>query len=384
MRDFYEILGLDKNASSDEIKKAYKKAAKKYHPDLNPDNKEAEEKFKEVNLAYEVLSDPAKKQQYDLYGEEAVDGNFGGGSGFGGFGDIFGDIFDIFGGGGYKRETYSAKKKDIPVRGSDISYEINLEFREAVFGTEKTITVRRQEECKGCNGTGAKSGTEKVECDKCHGTGEMKVQTASPFGRMVRVTTCDKCNGTGEIIKEPCKKCHGTGKETVNKKIKVTIPAGVNNHNVITMSGEGHSGTNGGSNGDLYIYLNVKEDSVFKRHGNDLYLEMPLAYTDAVLGGIVKVPTLTNLVDFEIPKGTQGGTKFKIKGEGVPFLKTGRNEKVDKKGDLYFVVDIIVPKKINEEQKELLEKLRENGSSGDEEIKKERKGFFEKCKEFFE
>lgn len=376
MKDFYEILGVERSSTQMEIKKAYKKLAKKYHPDLNPGDKEAENKFKEVNLAYEVLSDENKRANYDRYGEAGVDGNFQS-SGFGGFGDIFSDIFDIFSGSGFQRESYS--RKDMPMKGEDISVELNLEFRESMFGVEKTVSVRRKEKCRKCDGTGSEKGFEKHTCEKCHGTGHLNVQTSTPLGRMVRTVICDECNGTGEVIEHPCKKCHGTGKETVNKKISVKIPAGVNNHHVITLNGEGNCGENGGPAGDLYIYLNIKEDSVFKRAGNDLYLEMPISYVDAVLGGTIKVPTLTSLMDFEIPKGTQGGTQFKIKNEGVPIV----NSK-NAKGDLYFVVDIIVPKKVTDEQKELLESLREKGSNAHDEIKKERKSFFEKFKEFFE
>lgn len=376
MRDFYEILGVSRDASSEEIKKSYKKLAKKYHPDLNPEDEESESRFKEINIAYEVLSDDEKRRNYDTFGEDGVNGNFQG-SGFGGFGDIFGDIFSDFFGGGFQRESYT-ERRDAPVRGEDLRVDVNLTFREAVFGVEKTISVRRKEKCRSCGGTGAEKGSKVETCDKCHGTGQVQVQTASPFGRMVRVVTCDKCHGTGEVVEHPCKKCHGTGKETVNKKINVKIPAGVDDNTVITMSGEGNVGENNGPNGDLYIYLNVKEDSVFKRHGNDLYLEMPISYVDAVLGGTVKVPTLTGLVDYNIPKGTQGGTTFKIKNEGVPYVKR------EGKGDLYIVVDIIVPKKVSEKQRKLLEELRDNGSTAKEELKKERKGFFEKFKELFE
>lgn len=376
MRDFYEILEVQRNATSAEIKKSYKKLAKKYHPDLNPDDKEAENKFKEINIAYEVLSDENKRENYDRYGEDGIKGDFSGG--FGGFGDIFGDIFDIFSGGGFSSSESYENRKDVPVQGADIRVEVNLDFREAVFGVEKKISIRRQEECKTCHGKGTENESSIHTCEKCHGTGQMKVQSSSPFGRVVRVVACDECSGTGEIIENPCKKCHGTGKETANRKINVKIPAGVDNNTVITMQAEGHSGENGGPNGDLYIYLNVKEDSVFKRYGNDLYLEMPISYVDAVLGGTIKVPTLTELIDFEIPKGTQGGTKFKIKSEGVPYVKR------EGKGDLYIIVDIIVPKKVSDEQKELLEDLRNKGSNGNDEIKKERKGFFEKFKEFFE
>lgn len=371
MKDFYEILGVKRDASFEEIKKSYKKLAKKYHPDLNPDNKDAEKSFKEINVAYEILSDEQKRKTYDLYGEDGVNGNYQD-SGFGGFGDIFGDIFDMFGGG--FRDAGSTRNSKSPTKGQDIRYDINLDFREAVFGVEKDINIRRQEDCSVCHGTGAEPGTDKHTCDKCHGSGQVKVQSNSAFGRFIRVVTCDKCNGTGEILDDPCHKCHGSGKEVNNKKINVKIPAGVDDNTIISMKGEGHSGENGGPSGDLYIYLSVKEDSVFKRTGNDLHLEIPISYVDAVLGGDIKVPTLTNLVDFEIPKGTQGGTTFKLKNEGVSFVKK------EGKGDLYFTVDIIVPKKVNEEQRELLESLRDKSENG----KEEKKGFFDKFKEFFE
>ncbi|MGO3752342.1 MAG: molecular chaperone DnaJ [Peptoniphilaceae bacterium] len=372
MKDFYEVLEITKEASDQEIKRAYKRLAKKYHPDLNHDNPEAEAKFKELNLAYEVLSDENKRRTYDLYGEDGLNENFQEG-GFGGFSDIFGDIFDIFGGGGF-RETYSNNNSNGPIRGEDIRFDINLDFREAVFGLEKEINVRRQETCSRCNGDGAEPGTSKHECDKCHGSGKIKVQTSSPFGRFIQVVTCDKCNGSGEIIEEPCKKCHGSGKETINKKINIKIPAGVDNNTIISMKGEGHAGEKGGPNGDLFIYISVKPDSVFKRSGSDLYLEMPLSYMDATLGGKIKIPTLRKLVEFDIPKGTQGGTTFKIKNEGIDFVKR------EGRGDLYFTVKIIVPKKITQEQRELLEELRNKSKSTEE----EHKSFFEKVKGFFE
>lgn len=369
MRNFYEILEVSETASQEEIKKSYKKLAKRYHPDLHPDDEEAERNFKEVNVAYEVLSDEQKRKKYDLYGEDGIGENYSNGD-FGGFGDIFSDLFDMFGGG----FSESSSTRNSSRKGQDIRADINLDFREAVFGVEKEINIRREENCKVCDGTGAEPGTEKHICDKCHGTGQTRVQSRSAFGNFIRVVTCDKCGGTGEIIDEPCHKCHGHGRETISKKINIKIPAGVDNKTIISMQGEGHAGENGGPSGDLYIYVSVREDSVFKRSGYDLHLNMPISYMDAVLGGKIKVPTLTSLVDFEIPKGTQGGTTFKLKNEGV------KNVKRESKGDLYFTVEIIVPKKVNEEQKELLEALRDKSENG----KEEKKGFFDKFKEFFD
>lgn len=373
MRDFYEILEVSRSATQEEIKRSYKKLAKKYHPDLNQGDEEAETKFKEINLAYEVLSDEQKRSTYDAYGEDGLNGDFGAG-GFGGFGDIFGDIFDIFGNGGGFRDSYSSRNHNIPTKGQDIRYDVTLDFRDAVFGTEKEINVRRQENCSRCHGTGQEEGSSKHTCEKCHGTGQVKVQTNSAFGRFVRVVTCDACNGTGEIIDEPCHKCKGTGKELNTKKINVKIPAGVDNNTVISMKGEGHAGENGGPNGDLFVYISVRADSVFNRVGQDLYINIPITYMDAVLGGTIKVPTLKSLVDYDIPKGTQQGTTFKLKGEGVSYLRR------EGKGDLYFTVDIIVPKKITDEQRELLEELRNKSKNTEE----ENKGFFAKVKEFFE
>lgn len=372
MRDFYEILEVDRKASQDEIKKSYKKLAKKYHPDLNPGDEEAEARFKEVNVAYEILSDETKRQNYDVYGEDGINGGFESG-GFGGFSDIFGDIFDIFGGGsgGFRS---SQGKYNGPIKGDDIRYDITLDFREAVFGVEKEITLRVKENCHVCGGTGAEKGSEKKTCDKCNGTGQVRVETNSAFGRFVKVVPCDKCGGTGEIIEKPCKHCHGTGKEVINKKVKVKIPAGVDNNTIVSMKGQGHAGENGGPNGDLFVYISVREDSVFKRNGFDLHLHMPITYMDAVLGADIKVPTLTELTDYKIPAGTSGGTTFKLKGKGVPYVKR------EGKGDLYFTVDIIVPKKVTSEQKELLEKLRDKSNNSVQ----ENKSLLDKFKEFFE
>lgn len=361
---------VERNASQEQIKRSYKKLAKKYHPDLNQGDEEAETHFKEVNFAYEVLSDETKRKNYDMYGEDGINGDYG--NGFGGFSDIFGDLFDMFGGASSGFRTSSTYNG--PIKGDDIKYDLTLDFREAVFGVEKEISIRVREDCHVCGGTGAQAGSEKKVCDKCHGSGQVRVESNSPFGRFVRVVTCDKCHGTGEIIEKPCTHCHGSGKETVNKKVKVKIPAGVDNNNIVSMKGQGHVGENGGSKGDLFVYISVKEDSVFKRNGFDLYLNIPITYMDAVLGADIKIPTLTELKDYKIPSGTQGGTTFKLKGMGVPYVKR------EGTGDLYFTVSIIVPKKVTNEQKELLEKLRDKSKDS----LQENKSLFDKLKEFFE
>lgn len=371
MRDYYEILGVSKDATEDEIKSAYRNLAKKYHPDLNPDNKEeAEEKFKEATEAYEVLSDSSKRKKYDLFGHDGVNGQTGGyGQGFGGFEDIFGDIFDIFGSG---FNTSSTRRG--PVRGADLRYNLNLTFEEAVFGTEKEIEIRKYETCNTCEGSGVEPGSSKETCPKCKGTGELRYAQQSPFGQFVRVATCDECGGTGEIIKDKCKECLGTGKKIKNQKIKVKVPAGVDTGSIISLRGEGEMGERGGSSGDLFVFINVEEHEIFKREGNDIYLKLPISFTDAALGAEIQVPTLEGIIDYNIPQGTQTGTQFRLKSKGVP------NVKGVGKGDLYFTVEVQVPKKLNERQKELLKEFaKERG----EYHKEGKKGFFDKMKDAF-
>lgn len=375
MRDFYEILEVARDASQSEIKKAYRKKAKQYHPDLHPDQEDADQVFKEINLAYEVLSDAQKRKTYDLYGEEGLKGNGGGGSGFGGFGDIFDDIFDIFGGGGFGSNYSSGTQARAPRQGTNIRYDLQLDFREAIFGTEKKISIRRQENCSSCGGTGAEEGTNIERCETCGGSGKVRQRSQSPFGNFVQVVTCPDCQGTGEVIEEACSHCSGSGREMVNKTLEVKVPAGINEDSVMTIRGEGNEGVYGGPPGDVYVYIHIKEDDIFQREGSDIHLRMPISYTDAVLGGTIQVPTLEKLEDFDIPPGTQGGTIFKLKGQGAPYLRRkGR-------GDLYFTVDIIIPKNIDDRQREILEELRESTPGQEEE---ERKGFFDKIKEIFD
>lgn len=376
MRDYYEILGISKDSTPDEIKKAYRGLAKKYHPDLNPDNSEAEHKFKEANTAYEILSDPDKRSRYDRFGHAGVDPQAGGGGGFGGFGDIFDDIFDIFG-GGFSGGYSQGARYNGPSRGSDLRYNLDLGFREAVFGVEKEIQFRRSESCSTCDGTGSKPGTHKHTCSKCSGTGQVKYAQQTPLGQFVRVGTCDVCNGAGEVIEEKCSTCSGTGKEMKSKKIKVKIPAGVDNGSVISLKGEGEAGSNGGPAGDLYVYIIVEEDPVFEREGNHLFLDIPITFTEAALGAEIEVPTLEGVEKFTLSAGTQTGTQFKLKGHGVPHLR-GLG-----KGDLYFTVNIKVPTKLTEEQKKLL--IDFSNSTGDDykQGTEHKKKFFEKVKDAF-
>lgn len=353
-RDYYEVLGIEKGADDAAIKKAYRTMAKKYHPDLNPDNKEAEEKFKEVNEAYEVLSDPQKKSMYDQYGHAAFDQTAGGGpggfGGFGGFGD-FGDIGDIFssffGGGG------GSSRRNGPMRGSDIRVRLNITFEEAAKGTKKTVSYPRVEECPDCSGSGAKKGTSPETCRKCNGTGTIRVQQRTMLGMMQTSSPCPDCGGRGKTIKNPCDNCRGKGYIRINKKIDVTVPAGIDDGQTLSVRGQGDAGRNGGGYGDLLVSISVRDHDIFERSGYDLYCEIPISFTEAALGAEVKVPTLDGEETYHIPEGTQTGTTFVLKGRGIQRLNA------KSKGDLRFTVRVETPKSLNAEQKELLRKFGE-------------------------
>lgn len=349
-KDYYASLGLEKGASDEEIKKAFRKLAIKYHPDKNQGNAEAEQKFKEINEAYQVLSDPEKKARYDQFGTADFDGSgFGAGAGgFGGFdfSDIggFGDIFDSFFGGG----GGSSARNNGPRRGADIEYTIRLTFEEAIKGVEKEISITRSENCESCHGTGAKAGTTPKTCPTCHGTGQIRVQRQTPLGSFVSTTTCDQCHGTGKIIEEPCETCKGKGKVRKHRKIKVNIPAGVDTGNVIPLRGQGEDGTNGGPAGDLYINIIVSASSKFKRKGIDIYVDTHVSMAKAALGTEITVETVDGNVKYTVPAGTQSGTLFRLKGKGVPRVNGGG------RGDQYVKVIVDIPKKLNEKQKEAL------------------------------
>lgn len=371
-RDYYEVLGVDKNAATEDIKKAYRRLAKEYHPDVNPDDKQAEQKFKEINEAYEVLSDDTRRSQYDTFGHGAANGQggFGGYGDFGGFGGGFGDIFETFFGGGFTGGGASRR----PIKGNDIRVDIELEFEEAVFGITREIRVRRQEKCDICDGTGAKPGTSVKTCDKCGGTGQVRYRQNTALGRFETLRTCDKCHGEGTITEEPCNKCGGTGRTQKVRTITVKVPAGVDNGSVVSLRGEGEPGERGGPSGDLYIYIRVKPHRIFKRENENVYCNIPISFAQAALGDEITVPTLDGKVKQTIPEGTQSGTVFRLRGKGVPRLNSrGR-------GDQYVKVAVEVPRKLNREQKELLKQF-DQLSGGD--AGQGNKGIINKVKDAF-
>jgi len=369
-RDYYEILGLERGASDEEIKKAYKKLAKKYHPDLNPGDKEAEEKFKEINEAYQVLSNPETRAQYDQFGHAGPTGEGFGGFDFGGFGG-FDDIFDMFfGGTGFGNRSRRTRRG--PARGADIEHHLEITFEEAAFGTKKDIEVVRLETCPECNGSGARTPGDVKTCPVCNGSGEVSHTQTTAFGRFVNVTTCTRCHGEGTIIAEPCAKCHGRKKIRRARKISVTIPAGIDNDQVITLRGQGETGEYGGPSGDLHINITVKPHKLFKRKGYDLYCDIPISFAQAALGAELEVPTLSGKVKYTIPEGTQTGTTFRLRNQGIQHLRGNL------RGDLYVKVNIEVPKHLNEKQKELLRQFEE--ITGETE---QRRSFFKKMKEVF-
>ena len=378
-RDYYEVLGVEKTASDDEIKKAYRKMAKKYHPDLNPDDKEAEAKYKEVGEAYEVRSDKQKRARYDQFGHAGVDPSYGGGQGgyaryqqydhgdFGDFGDIFGDIFSGFGFGGATK----ARNPGGPIRGNDTQVRIQLTFMEAAKGCKKEIPIQRLERCADCGGTGAKAGTQPETCPDCGGSGQVRVQQRSPFGVIQTVKACSRCGGKGKIIKDPCKACNGMGKIRHNRKITVDIPAGINDGQTFVVRGQGDDGSNGGPTGDLNVTVSVKEDPIFQRDNFDIWVDIPITYAQAVLGDEITVPTIDGKVSYTVPEGTQPGTTFRLRNKGVTYVN-GKG-----RGDQYVRVSIEVPTNLTGKQKDMLKEF--EASTGDKNYAK-RKSFFDKLK----
>ena len=377
-RDYYEVLGVEKGASAEEIKKAYRKSAMKYHPDRNPDNKEAEEKFKEIGEAYEVLSDDDKRARYDQFGFAGVDPNYGAGQaggyggGYGGFGD-FGDLGDIFGsffGGGRRTSSQSA-----PRRGENVGIRLEITFEEAAFGCEKEVAPLRVENCSGCNGTGSADGVIET-CSQCHGSGQVRTVQNFMGMAMQSTTTCPSCSGRGKIIRTPCSTCKGKGKVRRTQKIKVKIPAGVDAGQSVRVRNEGSVGVNGGANGDLLVEIYIKRHPIFQRENMTVFCEVPITFTQAALGAEIQVPTLDGKVTYSIPEGTQTGTTFTIREKGIPAVNNPR-----RRGDEKFTVVVETPTRLSKEQKELLRQLDEGL---DVKSSPKRKKFFDVVKDFFD
>ncbi|MGI6634394.1 MAG: molecular chaperone DnaJ [Christensenellales bacterium] len=368
-RDYYEVLGVDRKASMDEIKAAYRKLAKESHPDLHPNDKEAEARFKELNEANAVLSDPEKRAQYDQFGMDGpMGGGFGGfggfdASGFGGFESIFDQLF----GGGMG----GAARRNAPMQGNDLRYGLQITFEEAAFGVKKSFDFMRNENCDTCKGSGAKAGTQPETCPTCKGSGQMRVSG----GFMVSVRTCSTCGGSGKVIKDPCGTCSGSGHVRRKRTATVNIPAGIDSNQVIVMNGQGEPGINGGPNGDLQIVVTVRPHKLFRREGTTLHLDMPISFTQAALGAEIDVPTLKGSVKYKIPEGTQTDTVFRIKGEGIPRLHSSL------RGDLMLRVRVDVPKRLNDKQKDLLRQLDASMTGKEYESQK---GFLDKVKELFQ
>lgn len=368
-RDYYEVLGVGKNATDEEIKRAYRKKAKECHPDLHPDDKEAVERFKELNEANEVLSDPDRRARYDQFGFEDPTAGMGGGNPFSGFdfGGV-GDIFDqLFNGGMGGRGT----RRQGPVQGNDLRYELRITFEEAAKGCQKSFEIYRNELCGSCQGTGAKPGTSPVTCPTCQGTGQMRQSS----GWMTMMRTCSACGGTGKVIKDKCPECAGSGRVRKKRTVTVKVPAGIDNGQTIIMNGQGEPGMRGGANGDLYIVVGVKPHKLFRREGYNLLLDFPVSFVTAALGGDVEVPTLSGPIKYRIPEGTQPGTEFRIKGAGIQQLRSAG------KGDLVLRVKVEIPKRLNSKQKELLRQF--DATTSDREYDN-RKGFMDRVKELFQ
>lgn len=372
-QDYYATLGVEKGASEQELKKAYRALAKKYHPDMHPGDIEAERKFKEVNEAYAVLSDPEKREKYDRFGHAAFDPAAGAGAGgFGGFGGFdggfdFGDIFSSFFGGG--AASQSARRRG-PQRGSDVYVRLTIDFQEAVRGCKKDVSFDHVEACSHCHGSGAASGSGVETCSTCRGTGQVTVQQNSPLGIFQSSRPCSACNGSGKIIKDPCKNCRGKGFVKLTKKLSVSIPAGIDNEQRIALRGEGNAGRNGGTAGDLIIEISVRPHHIFERDGADVYCEIPITFVQAALGAEIDIPTLDGTEKYTIAEGTQSGTMFTLRGRGIPYVNSPRQ-----KGNLYLTVNVEVPKNLSSKQKEI---LRNFASESKESNNEKSSNFFKK------
>lgn len=373
-RDYYEVLGVSKSATDAELKKAYRQIAKKYHPDLNPGDKEAEAKFKEANEAYEVLSDPQKRQQYDQFGHAAFE-NGGAGAGYGAYGDFggFSDIFDSFFGGGFS-SFGGRSRKNGPQKGRDLHKSVTVTFREACFGVKKEISILKFESCDKCGGTGAKQGTSPEQCPVCHGSGQVSQTQRTPFGAFQTSSPCSHCGGSGQIIKDPCKACGGSGQVRKTKTLEINIPKGIDDGQTLTIRGEGEPGKRGGPNGDLYLEIRVQRDKIFQRDGYDVYVELPVTFAEAALGAKLVVPTIDGKIELSVPEGTQPDAKFVLKGKGIPYLRgSGR-------GNQYVIVKLEIPKRLSQKQKKLLQEF---DSACESTNHSQKKTFMETIKDMF-
>ncbi|MCL1873036.1 MAG: molecular chaperone DnaJ [Clostridiales bacterium] len=372
-RDYYEVLGVSKTASQDEIKQAYKKLAKQYHPDLNPDSKTAEEKFKEASEAYEVLQDEDNRARYDQFGHEGTAGGYQGGyQGFGGFGGAgsVNDIFEAFFGGGFGGRSNDPRA---PRQGSDLRADVSIAFEEAATGLDKELNIVRLESCEICGGDGAEPGSRPKKCSSCGGSGKTRVNQTTPFGQFQTVRTCSTCGGSGSVVERPCKACSGGGRVRKERKIQVKIPPGVDNGSRLRMGGEGEGGQNGGPSGDLFIYIKVRPHKIFRREGDDVHSEFNLSFSWAALGIELEIPTLDGKVKLNIPEGTQSGATFRLRGRGFPKLR-GYG-----KGDHFAKAKLITPSRLTEEQKQLFRQLEDSLRQGDgREEGEDKKGFFNK------
>ncbi|MDR1467624.1 MAG: molecular chaperone DnaJ [Oscillospiraceae bacterium] len=386
-KDYYEVLSLSRGASEDEIKKAFRKLAKKYHPDVNQGDKSAEIKFKEINEAYEVLSNKESKSRYDQFGHAGVDPNYGAAnysntgyssSGFSPFGDDFdiGDIFSSFFGGGFGSTSGRGANSNAPLRGSDVDVTLNISFEEAVNGSKKKLSYNAVDVCKECKGTGAKGGKAGVKsCSECNGSGQVTMSQRTPFGVVQTSRTCSKCHGAGSVIQNPCNFCYGKGFVKAAKNIEIDVPEGIDNNQILEVGGKGNAGKNSGPSGNLHVYVNVRPHAIFERKGTNIWCEIPITFTQAALGAEISVPTISGRVTYKIHEGTQSGDVFKLKGKGV------KNVNGYGRGDQFVKVIVEVPKNLSTNQKEILKNFE---SISKEKNYQNRKGFFNKIKDLFE
>ena len=370
-RDYYKVLGVDRNADADTLKKAYRRMARKLHPDVNPGDPEAESRFKELGEAYQVLNDPNKRAVYDQYGHAGLEG--GGGFGGGGFDDFgFGDIFDAFFGGGGRGRGRAQYRG--PQRGADLRYDLEISFHDAAFGTDKDLRLPTLVDCEHCSGSGSRSGSPRVNCPSCGGTGQQRMQRQTLFGTVINTQTCTECQGTGKTVQDPCRHCGGTGRTQAEKTVRITIPPGVDNGSKLRLMGEGELGEPGATPGDLYVFIHVREHEFFKRDGQDVFCEIPISFVQAALGDTIQVPTLYGYEDLKIPSGTQSGAIFRLREMGFPHLR-GRH-----KGDQHIMVKVQVPHKLNGKQKKALEEFAQVMGH---DVKQPQLGFFKKIKDLF-